>query len=296
MLYNSTLSEITNNINTGVEYEIALFYKLLKNNAEEQSQVENAFLRRHDSSKINAIISQTNISIIERTLSKMGLSLCDTTFETQNDNVGPSDIIMIVKDRNNNYQKIGLSVKYSNTCTLNVTGRNFITDSQIGRLKAELPHYSRMFIDEMNSEYGSVDNWFRKRKPSKTTDAYIDLIRDAVIENWPNVRNKATLLSECFHSDSPIVFWVVTYKKNGFDLQTTPQTIEMSRANDVIVKKFQTSYVAFYLDGRMIAHMQVKFNNGFIEKCKKQKADIIEQGVRMSYGMPFSSWNFSVEK
>ena len=70
----------------------------------------------------------------------------------------------------------------------------------------------------------------------------------------------------------------------------------LKASNDVIVKKFQTSYVAFYLDGRMIAHMQVKFNNGFIEKCKKQKADIIEQGVRMSYGMPFSSWNFSVEK
>ncbi len=296
MLYNSTLSEIANNINTGVEYEIALFYKLLKNNEEEQSQVMEVFQRRHDSSKIEAIIAQTDISIIESALSKMGLSLCDATFETQNDIVGPSDIIMIVTDCNNDYKKIGLSVKYSNTCTLNVTGRNFITDSQIGRLKAELPHYTRMFIEEMNNEYGCVDNWFRKRKPSKITDAYIDLIRDAVIENWPNIRNKTALLSECFHSDSPIVFWVVTYNKNGFDLQTTPQTIEMSRANDVIVKKFQTSYVAFYLDGRMIAHMQVKFNNGFIEKCKKKKADIIEQGVRMSYGMPFSSWNFSVEK
>lgn len=296
MLYNSTLSEITNNINTGVEYEIALFYKLLKNNVEEQSQVENAFLRRHDSSKIQSIISQTDISIIERVLKRKGLILCDASFETQDDSVGPSDIIMIVKNENGITEKIGLSVKYSNTCTLNVTGRNFITDEQISKLKAELPYYSKLYIEEMNSSYGDVDNWFRKRKPSKTTDAYIDLIRDAVIENWPHINNKVALLSECFHSDSPITFWVVTYQKKGFDLQTTPQTIEVRRANDVIVKKYQTSYVAFYLDGRMIAHMQVKFNNGFIEKCKKKKADIIEQGVRMSYGQPFSSWNFSVEK
>ena len=73
MLYNSTLSEIANNINTGVEYEIALFYKLLKNNEEEQSQVMEVFQRRHDSSKIEAIIAQTDISIIESALSKMGL-------------------------------------------------------------------------------------------------------------------------------------------------------------------------------------------------------------------------------
>ena len=39
MLYESTLSEISNNVNTGVEYEIALFYKLLKGNSSEQTKV-----------------------------------------------------------------------------------------------------------------------------------------------------------------------------------------------------------------------------------------------------------------
>lgn len=296
MLYNGTLSEIANNINTGVEYEIALFYKLLKNNANEQSQVKNAFLSRRDSYKIQSIISLTDISIIERALEKEGLTLCDASFETQNDNVGPSDVIMIVRGDNGITEKIGLSVKYSNTCTLNVTGRNFITDAQIRKLKEELPYYSQLYIEEMNGAYGTIENWFRKRKPSKTTDAFIDLIRDAVIDNWPHIANKAALLSECFHSDSPIRFWVVTYNKNGYKLQTIPQTIETTRANEVTVKKFQTSYVAFYLDGKIIAHMQVKFNNGFIENCKKKHADIVEQGVRMSYGQPFSSWNFSVEK
>lgn len=134
------------------------------------------------------------------------------------------------------------------------------------------------------------------RKPSRTTDSYIDLIRDAVIQNWPHVKNKTTLLSALFHDDSPIEFWVVTYERSGYTLKTKPQTIDMSRANDVTVGKYQTSYVAFYLDGIMIGHMQVKFNNGFVEKCKKKVADIVWQGQRMSFGSPFSSWNFSVEK
>ena len=42
--------------------------------------------------------------------------------------------------------------------------------------------------------------------------------------------------------------------------------------------------------------MQVKFNNGFIEKCKKKTPDIVCEGLKMAYGQPFSSWNFSVEE
>ena len=296
MLYSSTLYEISNNINTGVEYEIALFYKLLKGKSEEQAQVMAALNKRFDSAKVKSIISQTDISAIERVLMQKGYTLQDATFETQNDEVGPADIVMLVRAGNGTLTKIGLSVKYANTCTLNVTGRNFITDLQIANLRRKLPEYTQMYIKEMTRVYGNVVNWFRKRKPSSTTDAYIDLIRDAVIENWKNVNNKTSLLSALFHSDSPIDFWVVTYGNNGYSLKTKPQTIDMSRANDVTVGKYQTSYVAFYLDGTMVGHMQVKFNNGFVEKCKKQNPDVVWQGVEMSYGQPFSSWNFSVEK
>lgn len=295
MLYSSTLSEISNNINTGVEYEIALFYKLLRGNSSERTKVMAALDSRSDASKVKSIISQTDTTSIEDALKSRGLTLDDVTFETQNDEVGPADIVMIVSNGKSK-TKIGLSVKYANTCTLNVTGRNFITDSQISQLKSQLPVYTQKYIQEMVQKYGDVGNWFRKRKPSETTDAYIDLIRDAVIANWKNVKNKTTLLSALFHGDSPIEFWVVTYGNNGFALKTKPQTIDMSRANDVTVDKYQTSYVAFYLDGTMVGHMQVKFNNGFIEKCKKTTPDVTYQGVRMAYGQPFSSWNFSVEK
>lgn len=296
MLYTTTLNEIENNINTGVEYEIALFAKLIEKNSTDYSKVINSIQKRHDSSKVLQIMKMTNIQMILNELTKRNLTLKDATFETQNDVVGPADIVMILEDSNHRESKIGLSVKYANTCTLNVTGKNFIKESQITNLRSLLPSYTKKYIEEMTNQYGDVNNWFRKRKPSKTTDAFIDLIRDAVIENWPNVKNKEQLLSDLFHNDSPIPFWVVTYQPKGYILKTVPQTIDMSKANEVTVRKYQTSYVAFFLDNRMVGHMQVKFNNGFVEKCKKKNLDIICEGVKMSYGQPFSSWNFSVEK
>lgn len=296
MLYTTTLYEIETNLNTGVEYEIALFAKLVDKTYDDYYRIIEAIRKRHDRSKVLQIMEMTDIQPILNELAKKNLNFKDATFETQNDEVGPADIVMIVSDLNNHESKIGLSVKYANTCTLNVTGRNFITDLQISNLKSLLPSYTQKYVQEMTDLYGDAENWFRLRKPSKTTDAYIDLIRDAVIENWPNVKGKDKLLNFLFHSDSPIPFWVVTYTKNGFKLKTVPQTIDVSRANDVTVGKYQTSYVAFYLDNRMVGHMQVKFNNGFLEKCKKKTPDVSFQGIDMSYGQPFSSWNFSVEK
>lgn len=296
MLYHNTLNEITSNINTGVEYEIALFYKLLENKPAEQKQVMSAIQSRYDAAKVKSIITYTDTNIILSSLNKRGLEYVDAAFETQNDEVGPADIVLITKDNSSKQVKIGLSVKYANTCTLNVTGRNFITDSQISELRAKLPNYTQDYINEMTATYGDVSKWFRMRKLSRVTDAYIDLIRDAVISNWKNVHNKTSLLSALFHSDSPIEFWVVTYTNTGYTLKTKPQTIDMRRAGDVTVGKYQTSYVAFYLDGVMVGHMQVKFNNGFVEKCKKINPDVVCQGVKMAYGQPFSSWNFSVEK
>lgn len=296
MLYHNTLNEITSNINTGVEYEIAIFYKLLENKPAEQKQVMSAIQSRYDAAKVKSIITYADTNIILSSLNKRGLEYVDAAFETQNDEVGQADIVLITKDNSSKQVKIGLSVKYANTCTLNVTGRNFITDSQISELRAKLPNYTQDYINEMTATYGDVSKWFRMRKPSRVTDAYIDLIRDAVISNWKNVQNKTSLLSALFHSDSPIEFWVVTYTNTGYTLKTKPQTIDMRRAGDVTVGKYQTSYVAFYLDGVMVGHMQVKFNNGFVEKCKKINPDVVCQGVKMAYGQPFSSWNFSVEK
>ena len=294
MLYTNTLNEITNNINTGIEYEIALFCKLAS--TIEQKSILSAINNRIDCDKVLDIIEKTDTKLITDALQRQGLKMYDVTFETQNDDVGPSDIVMIVENVFGTKSKIGISVKYDNTCSLNVTGRKFITEQQITNLKEQLPSFIPRYIEEMGCRYGTIDKWLHQRKPSLVTDEYIDLIRDAVIENWGNLTDKVTLLSAMFHIDSPIDFWVVTYNKKGYSLKTQPQTIEISRASDVVVKKYQTSYISFYLDDVKVGQMEVKLNNGIVEKCKKKVAYIECEGKRLSYGKPFSYWYFSVEK
>jgi len=282
MLYDYTLREIRNNTNPGVEYEIALFYALLSSvNQSERKWVSEAIEKREDAAKIKDIISYTDIIQIELALQNHHLSLEDVSFETQNDGVGPSDVVMRTRDYNGNIHRIGLSIKFANTCTSNVSGRNFITEEQRSELKNQLSCYVDRYIKEMTEKYKEQENWFRKRKPSSVTDEYIDLLRGAVIDNWEHVENKQTLFGTLFHSNSPIEFWVVTYRKRNYTLNITPPNIDMSRVDDITAIRYKKSYVDFYLGNTMIGRMQVKFNNGILEKSGK-------------YGRPFDSWNFSL--
>lgn len=302
MLNATTLQEIENNVNTGVEYEIALFYKLLKDESESQL-VLSSIQKRTDNSTILNIYRKTDISDILFELQQRNLTLCDVSFETQNDNVGPADVVMYVQDEKGNNYPIGLSVKYSNTCTLNISGMYFITPAQKNVLQQQLVEYTKAYIEEMTATYGDVKNWFRQRKPSRTTDEYIDLVRDAVIENWDNVQDKTTLFDFLYHADSPIEYWVYEYKTNNrHTLNCKPMKVGHDDVTNIEVRKYQTSYVAFYLNGERIAHMQVKFNNGFVESVynskgvrKIVKSDFAHDNVEMVYGKPFGSWNFSIE-
>lgn len=299
MLYTSTLSEVSNNINTGVEYEIALFYKLLKNQPNEQTQVMNAINRRYDVAKVKSIIAETDATSIERALSAAGLELVDASFETQNDEVGPADIVMYVESKIGQRKKIGLSVKYANTCTLNSTSARFITEEQRREISAVYPSYLQRYKDYMSRTYGNASKWHRKRCP--VTNEFIDLLRNAVIKNWQQRRDKRDVLAAAFQNTSPIEFWVVTYVRSGFVLDTKPVCIDLSRSDDVVLEKNAGQFVKFVLDGHAYAKMQVKFNNGMYElnldhrgKRKREQPNEIIDGIEFIYGDPFGSWNFSI--
>ena len=247
-----------------------------------------------------SIYEAADVSKIMFELKQRQLTLVDVSFETQNDNVGPSDVVMVVAGQDGITHQIGLSIKFDNSCTLNVTGRKFITDEQIEKLKSYYPAFAKRYCEDMSERYGHAENWHRKK--SKTTDEFIDLIRDEVIANWPRIKDKAALLSNLFHSDSPIEFWVYLYTRTSHRLYTNPYSVPLSRVNDVTVGKDSSQFIAFYLDGRRLARMQVKFNNGIIEykydnngKAKRQNADFVKDGIEFIYGAPFGSWNFSVD-
>lgn len=284
--------DIVHNANPGIEYELALFYKIKAHLGRDDARIMSLLGSRCDFHKIERIIEYTDISVIFDNLHSRNLSVLDCTLETQNDEVGPADIVLIVRDACENVSYVGVSVKYNNTCTLNVTGRRFITDHQIASLRQEQQSMTAEYIREMNDNFGAIGNWFRKRKSSVVTDKFIDMIRDAVISNWDNVGDKESLFGDLFQASSPIPFWVYEYRAGRVRIITDP--FFPKDIPDILPKKYQTSYVGFYLNGNLIAKMQVKFNNGFIEKSKKKNPDIVEQGVKIAYGQPFSSWNFSV--
>ncbi len=285
--------DLGSNHNTGVEYEIALLCKLLDNIGKLSQEIKSIVESRDDYKKIKQVFKKSDVSIIFAELKRRQMKLVDCRLETQNDEIGPADIIMLVES-GEGLQTIGLSVKYANKCTLNITGKSFLSDKQIEELKSLQAEYSQRFVALMKEQYGDATVWFRKRLPSHITNAFIDLIRDAVINNWHTIADKKALFSKLYQTNSPIEYWVFLFERNMCKLTTTPPVVPDARIYDVKLKKYQTSYIGFYLDERLIGKMQVKFNNGFLEKEKKQTPDMVVDEVKMAYGKPFSSWNFSV--
>ncbi len=292
---NWDIQELINNKNTGIEYEYALYYCLLS--SEERRMFKSIIIDNHyKKTEIEQLISTTDISRIIRELDNRDLKIDSCTIETQNDAIGPSDIVMnLVNIITGVESVIGISVKYQNSCTLNTKGKMFISEDDIAELRDEQQLYSALYIKEMREKFGKTEKWFRKRRYSRVTDKFIDLLRDKVIANWATLENKESVIRKLFQMDSPIDYWVYEYKQNNtHTLYVNPPKINLSKANEIRVKKYETSYVAFFLEDRMVGKMQVKFNNGILEKCKNGKPDFTVEGIEMSMGAPFSSWNFSV--
>ncbi|MBL7813252.1 MAG: hypothetical protein JNL57_13605 [Bacteroidetes bacterium] len=288
------INYLINNINTGIEFEYSLFYHLLPKELKVlfQSQVIDKHIY---SERIKSIINSTSPDLITELLNNHNIKPEDILLSTQDDSIGPADIVI----RSSDINILGLSVKYQNNCTLNVSSKYFLTANNMAWLGNQLPFYANRYVKEMTSEYGNPDNWFRKRKTSKETDSFIDLIRTKVIEDWSvkSVDQKQTLLNKLIHANSPIDFWVIKFSGNGnsynYTVNTTPP--KFLDPDVITLKKVATSFIGFFSNGILIAKMQVKFNNGILEKNTKANPDLVVDKVHMKYGDPFGSWNFSIE-
>lgn len=295
MIYipNYSYEYLINNNNTGIEYEYAIFYKLLST-SDQISFRRNVIAKHRKHFEINQVIQKLDASTLKQFVYNHFNGEPDkVSLTTQNDNVGPSDIVI-----HSNHDWLGLSIKYQNTCIANISSRYFITDEVRSSMKDKIFQMCTRYIDEMRSTYGSADNWFRKRKKSRVTDEAIDLLRDEVIANWRYMTDdhKYEITRMLFHADSPIRFWQITLKKKirniELDIDRTP--FLPSDSIQVSLKKHKSSYVAFYANQKLIGKMQIKFNNGILEKGTKNDHKWCVDGKFIKQGDPFGSWNFNL--
>jgi len=291
-LNQSELKLLIDNNNTGIEFEYAVGLALM--NEDDSKDFINKIIEKHRKSKKIIQISEN----IKNELKNINwfddckeIDYVDIT-ATQNDNVGPSDII--IKNKNNNI--LGLSIKYDNNCTLNFSSKLFFDDNNILIDINKVKLIScKEYIKEMQKKYGQAKYWFRKRKSSAETDRFIDFIRGKVIDSWNNKTNleKKKILESLVHANSPIDFCVIKVNKDlTIDIDFNP--IKDWDPDKIDIKRYQTSYVGLFYKNKLIGKIQVKFNNGILEKGKNTNYDHCIDGIYMKNGQPLSSWNFSL--
>ena len=278
------LDSLAANINPGIEYEYAIYYALLDHDSQQYFRTH--VLDNHpDKDNIDNIINNIDTSLLETS------NIKEAFIVTQNDDVGPSDIVV----RDTNDALLGFSVKYINDCNLNFTSKLFLDNDVLHALEQEKTHACQAYIEEMQQEYGSANHWFRKRKRSVIVDNFIDSIREKTINAWneKNQSEKNTILETLVHADSPINFWIIKVKKDlTLDINVNP--IQEWNADLVTIKKYQSSFVALYCEDTLIGKIQVKFNNGIVERGTQNNYDHCIDGIYMKNGQPFSSWNFGL--
>ena len=164
------LKQCVNNKNTGLIYELSIYKSLL---SEQDKIIFDSIIKDKvydiDVVKLLNYISEHNYNVI------------DMNLVTQDDTVGPSDIILQCNDG----KILGLSVKYDNDTIANISAKYFINDELIKKyLKNVIPQKTNEYLTEMKNKYGPPKTFFRKRKKSDVTNEIIDNIRDYVIKEW----------------------------------------------------------------------------------------------------------------
>lgn len=331
MLHDNTLHEIRTSNLPCIEYEIGMFLCLLSNQNEVEAVLE-AASARDDFDKIQNIVNVTNKEAILNILSYAGMRFDDVSFETQNDDVGPADIVIYSTNRHHEQKRIGVSVKYDNDCIYNYTGRELLTEEQITRLQSLIPVYANLYLEEMIGRFGSFEEWYQARidrtnprrnllRDSDSTNQFIDLVRDEVLNHWAlmSQEEKDTFLYNVYRTDSPLDYWIYSFqKRDKFILCTNPPYIRRSSYPRVTIRKIASQSIGFYLDNQLLGKTQVKFNDGILEKYQtvtltnamqtndearvddilhrfvERGIGLVRNGIPLKFGKPFTSWNFTI--
>lgn len=280
------------NYNTGIEYEISVLLLCISKNKEKLNNIINQISKRDDYEKIMSIYKEmlnNNENFINTILDKFNINSLDKIeLTTQRDDVGPGDILI--------NDKFGISIKYNNKCNFNPTGKNFLTNNDILNFKNELNNFVDEYIDEMNETHGNSSNWFRVRGiKSKKTNNFIDKIKNKIIFNWDNnIISKKDIINKIYHLDSPMDYIILNInKKNEIDFSFILN--EFNVDNIKLINEKNTQYVIFkdIVRDEIIGKMQVKFNNGVLEKSKTKNYILLDE-FKIKIGNPLTSWNFNL--
>ena len=284
------------NRNTGIEYEFGVGMALMI-----KSQYDD-FLKYivQDHPKKNKVIEVYNITknILSKELKYLGEknNRYISFAPTQNDSLGPSDILVC----NNKEILFGISIKFANSNNWNPSAKNFLDSDIIKKLKLiYVKDYLPKYKNDMKSRFGecklirgSRNTWSRKR--SSVTDDFIDLIRDEFITSWENkdLSERKLILNKGFHVNSPLKYYVIEIGSKDWKL-SDPKPI--SEIQDIYLEKYKTSYVAFKVGNKILVKLQIKFNNGFIEKTESSQNNKFKiDDIYFKNGDPFGSWNFNI--
>lgn len=293
-----TIEDLLNNQNTGIEYEFGVACALM-GTTQHNDFLTNIIEPHIDTDTILKVCNSTKSSL-QQLLDKHNFNdeYYISLAATQDDDLGPSDVLVCCEKK----ILFGVSVKFANKNNWNPSAKNFIKNDAIDKLKAKYQTtYKPQYIKDMENRFGKCtiikgakNTWSRKR--SCITNKFIDIIRDEVIKAW-NVKTEAEkegIMRKGFQILSPIKYYTIIIKDKLTCEINEPEIV--FSADKVNIEKHATSYIAFKVNNKIVVKLQVKFNNGFIEKAKKVTSKTFQiDEVLFTNGDPFGSWNFNIE-
>lgn len=285
------------NKNTGIEYEFGVACALMDETQHDDFLA--SIVEPHINKDTILNVCDSTKAYLQPLLNKHA---CNEDYyislaSTQDDSLGPSDVLVCCETK----ILFGVSVKFANKNNWNPSGKHFIKNDVIKELKEKYQTiYKPQYIDDMKKRFGEckitegiTNTWSRKK--SSITANFIDIIRDEVIKEW-NVKTeqgKEEIMGKGFQILSPIKYYTIVIKDNLSCVIDEPEIV--FSADEVNIEKHQTSFIAFKVNNKIVVKLQVKFNNGFIEKSKKVTLETFQiDEVLFKNGDPFGSWNFNI--
>jgi len=215
---------------------------------------------------------------------------------TQNDNTVADIVLVYPKEQR------GISVKFDTNVSRNVTCLKFISKEERANLKEELKKFIPVYIEEMNTKYGDWENWFRQRKTSKSVNEFIEKIAKLCVNAWEQKSSaeRKDVLDFLLDENFKTPYWILHINSKGKIQRSLPLRPKLDITKVFLKYREGSQYLDFWYEGDVTAwaKMQIKFNNGVLEKPKGKKSDgmLTSNSAEQKYvtGKPFGSWNFEL--